>query len=173
MNILYALRVMSSVEVAVLERSINEIVRRHEVLRTTFASRDGRRVQVVASQLTVPLTFDDLQALPASKKGIAAERLVQDEALHSFNLAQGPLLRARLVRLREREHLLLITMHQVVCDGWSLGVLIEELTAVYDAFSAGQADAALPSADLIRGLCIVAAKMEFTSGHHVAADLLA
>jgi non-ribosomal peptide synthetase component F len=129
---------MSSVEVAVLERSINEIVRRHEVLRTTFASRDGRRVQVVASQLTVPLTFDDLQALPASKKGIAAERLVQDEALHSFNLAQGPLLRARLVRLREREHLLLITMHQVVCDGWSLGVLIEELTAVYDAFSAGQ-----------------------------------
>ena len=138
LNILYALRVMSSVEVAVLERSINEIVRRHEVLRTTFASRDGRRVQVVASQLTVPLTFDDLQALPASKKGIAAERLVQDEALHSFNLAQGPLLRARLVRLREREHLLLITMHQVVCDGWSLGVLIEELIAVYDAFSAGQ-----------------------------------
>ncbi|HMF20728.1 MAG TPA: condensation domain-containing protein, partial [Pseudolabrys sp.] len=79
----------------------------------------------------------DLQDLPASKKGIAAERLVQDEALHSFNLAQGPLLRARLVRLREREHLLLITMHQVVCDGWSLGVLIEELTAMYDAFSAG------------------------------------
>jgi acyl-CoA synthetase (AMP-forming)/AMP-acid ligase II len=138
LNILYALRVMSSVEVAVLERSINELVRRHEVLRTTFASRDGQRVQIVASQLTVPLTFDDLQALPASKKGIAAERLVQDEVLHSFNLAQGPLLRARLVRLREREHLLLITMHQVVCDGWSLGVLIEELTAVYDAFSAGQ-----------------------------------
>jgi acyl-CoA synthetase (AMP-forming)/AMP-acid ligase II/acyl carrier protein len=138
LNILYALRVTSSVEVAVLERSINDIVRRHDILRTTFASRDGGHVQIIAPQLTVPLTFDDLQALPASKKGIAAQRLVQDEVLHSFNLAQGPLLRTRLVRLREREHLLLITMHQVVCDGWSLGVLIEELTALYDAFSAGQ-----------------------------------
>ena len=138
LNILYALRVTSSVEVAVLERSINDIVRRHDILRTTFASRDGRHVQVIAPQLTVPLTFDDLQALPASKKGVAAQCLVQDEVLHSFNLAQGPLLRTRLLRLREREHLLLITMHQVVCDGWSLGVLIEELTAVYDAFSAGQ-----------------------------------
>jgi acyl-CoA synthetase (AMP-forming)/AMP-acid ligase II/acyl carrier protein len=138
LNILYALRVTSSVEMAVLERSINDIVRRHDILRTTFASRDGRHVQVIAPQLTVPLTFDDLQALPASKKGIAAQRLVQDEVLHSFNLAQGPLLRTRLMRLREREHLLLITMHQVVCDGWSLGVLIEELTAVYDAFSAGE-----------------------------------
>jgi acyl-CoA synthetase (AMP-forming)/AMP-acid ligase II/acyl carrier protein len=138
LNILYALRLTSSVEMAVLERSINDIVRRHDILRTTFASRDGRHVQVIAPQLTVPLTFDDLQALPASKKGIAAQRLVQDEVLHSFNLAQGPLLRTRLMRLREREHLLLITMHQVVCDGWSLGVLIEELTAVYDAFSAGE-----------------------------------
>ena len=138
LNILYALRVTSSVDVAVLERSINDIVRRHDILRTTFASRDGRHVQVIAAQLTVPLTFDDLQALPASKKGIAAQRLVQDEGLHSFNLAQGPLLRTRLLRLREREHLLLITMHQVICDGWSLGVLIDELTAVYDAFSAGQ-----------------------------------
>ena len=138
LNILYALRVTSSVEVAVLERSINDIVRRHDILRTTFASRDGRHVQVIAPQLTVPLTFDDLQALPASKKGIAALRLVQDEVLHSFNLEQGPLLRTRLMRLREREHLLLITMHQAVCDGWSLGVLIEELTAVYDAFSAGE-----------------------------------
>jgi acyl-CoA synthetase (AMP-forming)/AMP-acid ligase II/acyl carrier protein len=138
LNILYALRVTSSVEVAVLERSINDIVRRHDILRTTFSCRDGRHVQIIAPQLTVPLTFDDLQALPASKKESAAQRLVQDEVLHSFDLAQGPLLRTRLVRLREREHLLLITMHQVVCDGWSLGVLIEELTAVYDAFSAGQ-----------------------------------
>ena len=144
LNILYALRVTSPVEAAVLERSINDIVRRHDILRTTFAVRDGRHVQIIAPQLTVPLTFDDLQALPTSKKGIAAQRLVQDEVLHSFNLAQGPLLRTRLLRLRKQEHLLLITMHQVVCDGWSLGVLIEELTAVYDAFSAGQATPLAP-----------------------------
>lgn len=137
-NILYALRLTSSVDVAILERSINEIVRRHEILRTTLAVVDGRHVQVIAPQFSIPLLFDDLHTLPKSKKETAGRRLVEREVLHSFDLAKGPLLRARLVRLAEREHRLLISMHQVVCDGWSLGVLIEELTAVYDAFSAGQ-----------------------------------
>jgi hypothetical protein len=137
-NILYALRLTSSLDVAVLERSINEIVRRHEILRTTFAVRDGQHVQVIAPQLTVPLTFDDLHRLPESKKETAGQRLIEEEVLHSFNLAQGPLLQARLVCLAEREHLLLITMHQVICDGWSLGVLVDELTVIYDAFSDGQ-----------------------------------
>jgi len=137
-NILYALRLTPAVDVAVLERSINEIVRRHEILRTTFAVDDGRHVQVIAPQLTMLLTFDDLHGLPESKKETAGHHLIQEEALYSFDLAQGPLLRARLVRLAEREHLLLITMHQVICDGWSLGVLVEELAALYDAFCAGQ-----------------------------------
>jgi acyl-CoA synthetase (AMP-forming)/AMP-acid ligase II len=137
-NILYALRLTSSVNVAVLERSINEIVRRHEILRTTFAVVDGRHVQIIAPQLTIPLIFDDLHRLPKSKKETSGARLVEREVLHSFDLVKGPLLRARLVRLAKREHLLLISMHQVICDGWSLGVLAEELTALYDAFSAGQ-----------------------------------
>ncbi len=122
---------------AVLERSINEIVRRHEILRTTFAVVDGRHVQVIAPQLTVPLAFDDLRALPRSKKETIGHQLIQEELLHSFDLAKGPLIRARLVRLAEQEHLLLISMHQVICDGWSLGVFVEELVALYDAFSAG------------------------------------
>jgi acyl-CoA synthetase (AMP-forming)/AMP-acid ligase II len=138
LNILYALRLTSSLDVAVLERSINEIVRRHEILRTTFDVRDSRHVQVIAPQLTVPLRFEDLHGLPESKMETAGHRLIQEEALHSFDLTRGPLLRARLLRMAEREHLLLITMHQVTCDGWSLGVLVEELTALYDAFSAGQ-----------------------------------
>jgi acyl-CoA synthetase (AMP-forming)/AMP-acid ligase II len=138
LNILYALRLTSSLDVAVLERSINEIVRRHEILRTTFDVRDSRHVQVIAQQLTVPLRFEDLHGLPESKMETAGHRLIQEEALHSFDLTRGPLLRARLLRMAEREHLLLITMHQVTCDGWSLGVLVEELTALYDAFSAGQ-----------------------------------
>jgi len=138
LNILYALRLTSSLDVAVLERSINEIVRRHEILRTTFDVEDGRHVQVFAPQLTVPLRFEDLDGLTEAKKETAGHRLIQEEALHSFDLARGPLLRARLLRLAGREHLLLITMHQAICDGWSLGVLVEELTALYDAFSAGQ-----------------------------------
>ena len=138
LNILYALRLTSSVDVAVLERSINEIVRRHEILRTTFDVEDGQHVQVIASQLTVPLRFEDLHGLPESKIENAGHRLIQEEALHTFDLARGPLLRARLLRLAEREHLLLISLHQTICDGWSLGVLVKELTALYDAFSAGQ-----------------------------------
>jgi acyl-CoA synthetase (AMP-forming)/AMP-acid ligase II len=144
-NILYALRLTSSVDAAVLKRSLNEIVRRHEILRTTFAVVDGRYVQVIAPQLTVYLTFDDLRALPESKKETVAHRAVREEALHNFDLAHGPLFRARLMRLADREHLLLITMHQVIGDGWSLGVLADELSTLYDAFSA---QAALPPAPL-------------------------
>jgi acyl-CoA synthetase (AMP-forming)/AMP-acid ligase II len=137
LNILYALRLTSSLDVAVLERSINEIVRRHEILRTTFAVEDGRYVQVIAPQLTVPLRFEDFRGLPKSKREIAGHRVIQEEALHRFDLARGAVFQARLLRLAEREHLLLISMHQVICDGWSLGVLIEELAAIYEAFSAG------------------------------------
>ena len=142
-NILYALRVTSPVDAAVLERSINEIVRRHEILRTTFAVVDGRHVQVIAPQLTVPLPFDDLQALPKSEKGSRRHtNSFKHELLHSFDLAHGPLFRARLVRLAEREHLLLITMHQIIVDGWSLGVFVDELAALYDAFCGRQGVAA-------------------------------
>jgi acyl-CoA synthetase (AMP-forming)/AMP-acid ligase II len=135
-NILYALRLTAPFDMAVLERSINEIVGRHEILRTTFAVVDGRHVQVIAPQLTVPLPFEDLHALPESKKETVGHQIVREEAVHSFDLAQGPLFRARLVRLAEREHLLLITTHQIIGDGWSLGVLVDELAALYDAFSA-------------------------------------
>jgi len=138
LNILYALRLTSSVDVGILERSINEIVRRHKILRTTFPIKGNGYVQVVARQLTVPLRFEDLRGLPKSKMQTIAHRLVEEEALHSFDLARGPLLRTRLLRLAEREHLLLITLHQVICDGWSLGVLVGELTALYDAFFAGR-----------------------------------
>jgi acyl-CoA synthetase (AMP-forming)/AMP-acid ligase II/acyl carrier protein len=137
-NVLYALRLMPAVEVARLERSINEIVRRHEILRTTFTALEGRYMQVIAPQLTVPLLFDDLRALPRSKKDATELDLIQGEALHCFDLGQGPLIRARLLCLAEEEYLLLISTHQAICDGWSLGVLAEELIALYDALSGEQ-----------------------------------
>jgi acyl-CoA synthetase (AMP-forming)/AMP-acid ligase II/acyl carrier protein len=135
-NILYALRLRSRLDLATLERSINEIVRRHEILRTTLAIIDGKCEQVIAQHLTVPLQFHDLRPLPRSEKGNCGHGLVREEALRPFDLTKGPLLRARLLRLEKREHLLLISMHQAVCDGWSLGVFVEELLAIYDAFSA-------------------------------------
>jgi acyl-CoA synthetase (AMP-forming)/AMP-acid ligase II len=138
-NILYALRITSPLDATLLERSLNEIVRRHEILRTTIGSAGGRQIQVIAPQLTVPLAVDDLHKLPTSKREAAAHQLIQAELLHAFDLARGPLVRARIVRLTEDEHLLLITMHQMIADGGSLGVIAVELAALYEAFSTGKA----------------------------------
>jgi hypothetical protein len=95
-------------------------------------------VQVIAPQLIVPLAVDDLRALPRLEKETVELELIQTEVLHCFDLAQGPLIRARLLHLAEQEYLFLICMHQVICDGWSLGVLAQELVALYDAFSDGE-----------------------------------
>jgi acyl-CoA synthetase (AMP-forming)/AMP-acid ligase II len=141
-NVLFPLRLTSPCDPAVLERSINEIVRRHEILRTTFAIEGARYIQVIAPQLNVPLPFDDLRA-SRSEEGTFGHHVVQEEMLHSFDLARGPLIRTRLVRLGEQEHLLLVSMHQSVCDGWSLGVFAQELVALYDAFSTEQ-ESSLP-----------------------------
>ena len=138
-NILHALRISSPLDVAVLERSINEIVRRHEILRTTFAVAEGRHVQVIAPDLKVAVAFDDLVKLPKSRKEAAGRKLIQRELLHCFDLARGPLMRARVVRPSDDEHLLLITLHQIVVDGWSLGVFVDELAGLYEDFSAGRA----------------------------------
>ena len=138
-NILYALRITSPLDATVLERSLNEIVRRHEVLRMAIDVDGSRHIQVIAPQLAVPLAVDDLHKLPSSKRETAAHRLIQAELTHCFDLARGPLIRVRLVRLAEHEHLLLIAMHQMIADGGSLGVIADELAALYEAFANGKA----------------------------------
>ena len=143
-NIVYTLRTMSPCDPAVLERCINEIVRRHAILRTTFAVIDGRYVQVIAPQLAVPFAFDDLHALPKSRRQTVGHQLLQNELLHCFDLAQGPLFRARMMRLADEEHLLVFSTHQVLSDGWSDGVLANELAVLYDAFSSGTASPLAP-----------------------------
>ncbi len=137
-NTLYVLRLLSPIDVAVLERCINEIAARHEILRTSFAVSKTRYVQVIAPRLTVPFIVDDLRKLPKSKKEAAGHRLIQKELLDSFDLARGPLIRTRLLHLADAEHILLIAMHQTVVDGWSLGVVIDELDALYEAVAAGK-----------------------------------
>jgi acyl-CoA synthetase (AMP-forming)/AMP-acid ligase II len=138
-NILYALRITSPLDATVLERSLNEIVRRHEILRTTIDVDGSRNIQVIAPQLAVPLAVDDLHKLPTSKRETGAHGLIQAELTHCFDLARGPLIRVRLVRLAEHEHLLLIAMHQMIADGGSLGVIADELAALYEAFANGKA----------------------------------
>jgi amino acid adenylation domain-containing protein/non-ribosomal peptide synthase protein (TIGR01720 family) len=137
-NIPAAVRLTGSLHVAVLEQSLNEIVQRHEVLRTTFATVSGEPTQVIAPVLALTVPRVDLRNLPEAQQEAQVERLATEEAQQPFDLAKGPLLRATLLHLGEAEHVLLLTMHHIVSDGWSMGVLIRELAALYEAFSTGK-----------------------------------
>ncbi|HLM55240.1 MAG TPA: amino acid adenylation domain-containing protein [Pyrinomonadaceae bacterium] len=143
-NVPAALRLTGPLNVEALERCINEIVRRHEVLRTTFTlGHDRQPLQVVAPELKHALRVEDLSALPEAERESEAVRLTTEEARRPFDLARGPLLRARLLRLGDDEHVLLFTMHHIVSDGWSMGVLVREIGAIYSAYARG-AESPLP-----------------------------
>ena len=137
-NVPLALRLTSAVDEAVLEQSINEIVRRHEVLRTTYALVNGHPVPVIAPTLRISLQVRDLTHLPASEVESAASQLRNEEAERAFDLARGPLIRAALIRLTPTDQILLITLHHICSDGWSLVLLFEELAAIYDAYIQGK-----------------------------------
>ncbi len=130
-------RLIGKLDVEALERSLNEIVARHEALRTTFTTIDGQPMQVIAPRLSLTLPVIDLSRFPDDERAAETRRL-REEALRPFNLERGPLFRASLLRVSEEEHLLLLAMHHIVSDGWSLGVLIRELAALYEAFVAGK-----------------------------------
>ena len=116
---------------------MNKLVKRHEILRTTFTELDGRCVQIIAPRQEVSLTCDDLRKLSLAKRRKVSDQIIDEEAFHAFDLARGPLLRFRLLRLGERKHLLLMTMHGTIVDRWSIGVLLEELSTFYAAFAEG------------------------------------
>ncbi|MBI1790828.1 MAG: amino acid adenylation domain-containing protein [Acidobacteria bacterium] len=125
-----------AVDAGVLERSLNEIVRRHETLRTTFRAVDGQPVQIVAPELRLPLTVTDLR--DREKPENEARKLALQEFRQPFDLSRGPLLRPRLLRTGEAEYVLVLALHHIVWDGWSMGVFFRELTALYTAFAMGQ-----------------------------------
>ena len=137
-NLASAFRLSGGLDVTALQQALNEIVRRHEVLRTTFAAQDGQPYQVIAPQLTVELPVVDLQGLPAAQREIEARRLAREEIVRPFDLARGPLFRALLLRLDTEEHLLTVGTHHIVSDGWSDGILFRELEALYEAYHNGQ-----------------------------------
>ncbi|HEU0079980.1 MAG TPA: amino acid adenylation domain-containing protein, partial [Longimicrobiaceae bacterium] len=136
-NVPLARRLRGDLRPGALERALEEIVRRHEVLRTTFAPADGRLVQVGHPAPPVPLPLVDLAALTASARQAALRALARGAATAPFDLGAGPLYRAGLVRLEETDHVLLWTVHHIVSDGWSSGVFSGELSALYDAFARG------------------------------------
>jgi amino acid adenylation domain-containing protein len=125
-------------DVPVLERSLNEIVRRHETLRTTFKAVDGEPWQVIASSLQLALPVIDLRHLPATQRQAEALRLATEEARQPFDLAAGPLVRTKLLRTGEAEYVFLLSMHHIISDGWSMGVFWKELTAIWEAFEEGR-----------------------------------
>jgi len=137
-NVPVAFRLTGPLNVAALEQSLNEISRRHEALRTTFSVVDGQPAQVIAPKLNLTLPVLDLRELTEIERDAEVQRLVVEEAQAPFDLAQGPLLRASLLRLGQEEHVLMLTMHHVVSDGWSLNVLFRETTTLYQAFSTGE-----------------------------------
>ncbi|HET8890742.1 MAG TPA: non-ribosomal peptide synthase/polyketide synthase, partial [Candidatus Angelobacter sp.] len=141
-NIPVALRLKGELRTEPLDRALQEIVRRHEVLRTRFEPVDGEPRQVIAPASDVYIARliekHDLSAFSADDQRAEVQRQVREEAALPFDLANGPLLRAKLFRLSSTEHVLLVTMHHIVSDGWSMGVLIREFAALYQAYEAGQ-----------------------------------
>jgi amino acid adenylation domain-containing protein len=132
-----ALRLKGHVDRAALAAAFTAIAARHEVLRTTFRASDDGPVQVVAPAAEVPLAHHDLSAEPAGQRMLTAGKRIQDETRRPFDLEAGPLLRTTLVTLGAADHILLVNMHHIVADGWSVGVLVSELNRAYPAIATG------------------------------------
>jgi amino acid adenylation domain-containing protein len=130
-NIPLALRAEGALDPERLAAALSEVARRHEVLRTVFAERGGEPVQVVLPAAAVPLPVADLRALPAARREPEARRLAAEEAARPFDLARGPLLRVLLIELEPRRRVVLLDLHHIVTDGWSMGVLVREVKALY------------------------------------------
>lgn len=128
-------RLTGQLDVIALEQSLNEIVRRHEVLRTSFTNVDGRPEQVIAATVELKLPVSDLRELPENEN--EASRLIEEEARWHFDLGEAPLFRAQLLRLAEDEHVLIVNLHHIISDDWSLGILFREISSLYPAFANG------------------------------------
>ncbi|WP_437620402.1 non-ribosomal peptide synthase/polyketide synthase [Sorangium sp. So ce1151] len=143
-NISAAVRLEGTLDVAAFEWSVDELVRRHETLRTTFPSVDGQPRQQIAAEGALPLPVVDLTSLEGEEQRATVRRLVAEEAQRPFDLAAGPLVRAALLRLSEEAHVLLFTMHHIVSDGWSMAIVVREVCALYEAFVSGAASPLRP-----------------------------
>jgi amino acid adenylation domain-containing protein len=138
LNMPYAYRIIGSLDATVLHKSLQAVVNRHEALRTIFAEVDGRLVQIVDRRPRIKFRFIDLSYLSASSREQRATQLSRRDASGPFNLETGPLLRTKLIRLTKSDHILLVTMHHIIGDQWSIGVFRRDLAALYKAFVCGR-----------------------------------
>ncbi|MGV0104585.1 Non-ribosomal peptide synthetase [Nostoc sp. DSM 114160] len=137
-NIPMALRLVGNLDRVALEQSLQEIIHRHEALRTNFITVDGKPSQIIQTETTWTVSVVDLKYLSTTEREITSQQLAQQQVTQPFDLAKEALIRATLVVLNETEHVLLVCMHHVVSDGWSMGVFVQELAALYDAYAQGQ-----------------------------------
>ncbi len=135
LNMPLALQLTGKLDPDALERALNEIVARHEVLRTTFAKNNGKPVQVIAAAQLLQMEVVDLSGHREREKEV--NRLMIEEAHIHFDLERGPLFKTKLLRIGAEDHILLLTLHHIICDGWSNGVLVREIGEIYNAFSQG------------------------------------
>ncbi|MBG1243115.1 amino acid adenylation domain-containing protein [Nostoc sp. NZL] len=143
-NIPLALRLVGNLNRAALEQSFQEIIDRHEALRTNFITVDGKPSQIIQAQINWTVSVVECEHLPPSEQEITTQKLTQQQAIQPFDLAEGALIRATLIVLSKTEHILLLCMHHIVSDAWSLGVFIQELAALYNAYSQGEPSPLMP-----------------------------
>src|SRR5215472_1263220 len=136
-NIPFALRLRGELDTAALQAALSEVVRRHEVLRTNFCATGGVVVQVVRPPDSLSISITDLSRLHEPERDGRMSHLANEEAQRPFDLESDSLIRARLLRMAAEEHVLLLTLHHIIFDGWSRSVLVRELAQLYEAFSAG------------------------------------
>ncbi len=137
-NLLFGVRLTGRLDRRALQRTLVELVRRHESLRTTFGQREGRAFQTIAPSAAPPLPWIDVAGLPEAAGAAELLRILRDEALLPFDLERGPLLRCKLLRFSPEDHALAVAMHHIVSDGWSMAVFLREMSDLYAAFAAGR-----------------------------------
>jgi amino acid adenylation domain-containing protein len=133
-NLAVAVRLSGSLDIEALEKTFSEIVRRHEILRTTFHELEGHATQVVSPPQPVKLCIDDLSQLPEAQRDRVLKRRLNESANQRFDLTTGPLFKPELIALGPNDHVLSLTMHHIISDGWSIGVIVRELVPLYDAY---------------------------------------
>ena len=136
-NLPAAVRLQGPLSVEALEKSIGEVVRRHEILRTRFTEVDGKPVQVIDPAVPIKLPVVDLSE--TEQREVEASRIVTEDARLPFDLERGPLLRSFLLRLGEQDHVIILTVHHIVSDAWSTGIIIQEIAGLYEIFRRGEA----------------------------------
>jgi amino acid adenylation domain-containing protein/non-ribosomal peptide synthase protein (TIGR01720 family) len=136
-NIPFAVRLSGRLDVDALHRCLNEIVRRHEVLRTVFPSKDGEPRQEVREVVGLRLSRTDMGRMDEAGREQNLQAVLGEEARRGFDLSKGPLIRANLIRMAEDEHILIVVMHHIISDGWSIEIMVGEFSRLYEAFMQG------------------------------------